>query len=655
MFVSSTNYEEAYQSIVSQHRAASASSILIAVAPDVDALCAAAMLATLLAQDNITHRIMPIAGISALVNLKDYLAERAQLSTLVLINIGAHLDLPSEAWFGSFPESLHIHVIDSSRPYNLSSLFGAGPAERVVVWDDGTASKLDDVQSAWYSLEYEPLPDSDNSDSEGDEDDEGENDEDDDMGPPRKRQRLDDSSTTEDKPKRMTEDEYDEYVAKLERYYLSGTFHGQAASGVIYVLATKLERADNDLLWLTILGLTYQYLTNRIPRDIYDYWHQIYFNEVARLNVSTQNGSNAVPHPDDTSIRPSEELRFALFRHWNLYDSMYHSPYVASKLGIWKERGRKRLHGLLAKMGFSLAQCQQSYSHMDSDLKRELREKLEDIAPEYGLVELSYPSFVRSFGFKFQPLCAADVIDGVSALLEAAGGLRVDIEVEGGRNGGEWFGGGRQWQMKTEDNKENIPLQPDGQKANGQSSTQDAEKIEEEWWKHNFWVAFDALGRDTDMLQQSLKLSMSLQRAVVRQGSSLIEKAEIKRMRNFQLAMLKEGPDLPIFAHPGNLSRLAVWLVEATRDKIDPVAINRSKKKSLPLVLACLDERKGTYLVVGVLAAPDMGDVRKNQFGTAFLEAQNRSNARTKHTTFDTSVVEVDKEDLSAFLTKLQI
>ncbi|KAG8827466.1 hypothetical protein FRC19_002919 [Serendipita sp. 401] len=542
MFVSATNYEEAYQSIVSQHRAASASSILIAVAPDVDALCAASMLATLLAQDNITHRITPIAGISALAGLKDYLAEREQLNTLVLINIGAHLDLPSEAWFGSFPESLHIHVIDSSRPYNLSSLFGAGPAERVIVWDDGSASKLDDVQSAWYSLEYEPLPDSDDSDSENEVEDNEEviDSDEDDMERPRKRRRLDDSNITEEKPKRMTEDEYDEYVAKLERYYMSGTFHGQAASGAIYVLATKLERTDNDLLWLTILGLTYQYLANRIPRDNYDYWHQIYFNEVARLNVSIQNG-NGVPHPDDTSIRPSDELRFALFRHWNLYDSMYHSPYVAGRLGIWKERGRKRLHGLLAKMGFSLSQCQQSYSHMDSDLKRELREKLEDIAPEYGLVELSYPSFVRSFGFKSQPLCAADVIDGVSALLEAAGGLRVDIEVEGGRNGGEWFGGGRQWQMRTEDNKENvsITLQPDGRNVNGQSGTQDPAAMEDEWWKNNFWVAFDALGRD--------------------------------------------------------------------------------------------------------------------QFGTAFLEAQNRSNARTRHTTFDTSVVEVDKEDLSAFLTKLQI
>ena len=152
----------------------------------------------------------------------------------------------------------------------------------------------------------------------------------------------------------MTEDEYEEYTSTLEKYYSSGTFHGQAASSIVYVLATVLERVDNDLLWLSILGLTYQYLTSRISRDTYETMHQIYFDEVARLNTSLPaNGNiNVALHPDDTSIRPSEELRFALFRHWNLYDSMYHSPYVASKLGIWREKGRKRLHGLLAKMGY---------------------------------------------------------------------------------------------------------------------------------------------------------------------------------------------------------------------------------------------------------------------------------------------------------------
>jgi cell division control protein 45 len=118
-------------------------------------------------------------------------------------------------------------------------------------------------------------------------------------------------------------------------------------------------------------------------------------------------------------------------------------------------------------------------------------------------------------------------------------------------------------------------------------------------------------GTSMELLNQSLKLSMTLQRAVIRQGSSLIDKQEIKTMRSFRLAVLKEGPDLPIFVHPGNLARLALWLVEALRDKVDPISVGRSKKKSLPLVIACLDEKKESYLVVGVTAAPEFGDIRK--------------------------------------------
>jgi cell division control protein 45 len=51
-------------------------------------------------------------------------------------------------------------------------------------------------------------------------------------------------------------------------------------------------------------------------------------------------------------IRASEEFRFTLFRHWNLYDSMLHSGYVAGKLKLWRDRGRRNLLGLLAKMGY---------------------------------------------------------------------------------------------------------------------------------------------------------------------------------------------------------------------------------------------------------------------------------------------------------------
>ena len=193
-----------------------------------------------------------------------------------------------------------------------------------------------------------------------------------------------------------------------------------------------------------------------------------------------------------------------LFRHWNLYDAMYHSSYVASKLGIWKERGRKRLSGLLARMGFSLADTQQPYSHMAKDLKTSLRQRLEPLAPEYGLVELSYPSFMRCYGYRSQPLSAGDAVEALSALLDIAGGTRIEVEIEGTRNGGEWFGGGKVWEAGREgryrdDERENVPPDVLAQVVKAQVRAQAGEGKEQgqsldlEWWVRNFWSAYDAL------------------------------------------------------------------------------------------------------------------------------------------------------------------
>jgi cell division control protein 45 len=82
---------------------------------------------------------------------------RFQLHTLILIGFGSVVNLPSDTWFGLFPESLHIHIIDSSRPYNLSTLFGMGPAERIVVWDDDRVAKMDEVRTAWFAIEVRSM------------------------------------------------------------------------------------------------------------------------------------------------------------------------------------------------------------------------------------------------------------------------------------------------------------------------------------------------------------------------------------------------------------------------------------------------------------------------------------------------------------------
>lgn len=98
-----------------------------------------------------------------------------QLRTLILINMGSIIDLPSEEWFGDFPDYLRVHIIDSNRPQNLASLFG--PDEKIVVWDDGGADDLEEEKKAWEALAYAPEEDDDSDSEEDSEDDEDEDDE----------------------------------------------------------------------------------------------------------------------------------------------------------------------------------------------------------------------------------------------------------------------------------------------------------------------------------------------------------------------------------------------------------------------------------------------------------------------------------------------
>ena len=132
------------------------------------------------------------------------------------------------------------------------------------------------------------------------------------------------------------------------------------------------------------------------------------------------------------------------------------------------------MHKLLAKMGVSLTQCKQSYTHMDMELKRGLRQRLLRYAPVYGLDGLVPPEtsvsrgregwgFVRNWGFK-ACLSATDVGVIVGAILEV------------GKQGYH--------------NVENQPWD----RAHEQRAIEDEDgKIEGDQWIQRFWEAFDAL------------------------------------------------------------------------------------------------------------------------------------------------------------------
>ena len=68
--------------------------------------------------------------------------------------MGAILDLPSPELFGDFSTDLDVHVIDSSRPQNLSSLFGGGESgDKIIIWDDGGAEQLEEERKAWEEMQ----------------------------------------------------------------------------------------------------------------------------------------------------------------------------------------------------------------------------------------------------------------------------------------------------------------------------------------------------------------------------------------------------------------------------------------------------------------------------------------------------------------------
>lgn len=119
------------------------------------------------------------------------------------------------------------------------------------------------------------------------------------------------------------------------------------------------------MLWLAIVGLTSQYISDQIGHAEYLNVVRIYKDESERLNPSERQGQGQngliagadeagrgpTTAPEEGLIQCTDEYRFMMVRHWSLYESMYHSGYVASRLGIWREPGRKRLLALLAKMG----------------------------------------------------------------------------------------------------------------------------------------------------------------------------------------------------------------------------------------------------------------------------------------------------------------
>lgn len=404
-----------------------------------------------------------------------------------------------------------------------------------------------------------------------------------------------------------------------------GTSVSEPVSGMLYSLASELGREDNDLLWLAIIGISSVELspfsnakterseTGRRVLDKNEQMREILRDEVRRLNpvpeeeLRRSQGGDIIPtkarSPTDCAIRLSPEPRFLLIRHWSLYDSMLHSPYLSTRLHMWSDIGRKRLHKLLAKMGISLQEAGKGYMHMDMELKQTLRKRILKFAPQYnldGLVPgedgrrgLEGWGFVRSWGWK-STLSAVDIASVVSAILE------VGADVHSPELTAPVYPGNYQPARTYNSRMRSLPTPPHSEDDSDHSTATDPD-----WTTHRFFAAYDALDpiatskkAGLSMLLAHIPTAQHLARAILRTGSALISKKQIRHLRSFRMGVVKEGPDVALFSHPGALVKLAAWVGEAVA--VLEAEKGRRKNDQEALVLGCLDEERGVYVVVGL-------------------------------------------------------
>ncbi|WFD25768.1 DNA replication initiation factor cdc45 [Malassezia nana] len=679
--------------------------VLILVTPDVDSLAATRIFTQLLANDEIPFRVSPVNGYHALQQvLAQDVYDHIELHTLVFINLGSLLSLPTTI---PLPPHCSLHVIDSHRPWNLDNLFATSQInDRIFIWDDGEIEeRLQREKEAYEHLEFDFESDSD-SDASDTDDDEGDQNSvaasdtsevgvSDPAANQRKRVQTS-GEERESKRVRLDGQQRQLYRAVLAKYYARGSWTGMSAAQMMYILAVALGRGDRDNLWYAILGLTSQYLSNCIHASTYDGYAAALASDVVAMDTMERGEDEQISKKDkhgadDSSVYVmNHELRFTLYRHWSLESSMYHTSYVAAKLGIWREKGINKLRGLLAKMGLSLANCRQTYEHMELDLRQSLVRRMESIAPEYGLVDLTFRSFTRSYGFRTAPLSASDVVQGLSALLQAAHGVRIEIEgvqmicSEAGINGHRSLDrpvgthGTRSLWSLAGDGMVVGKRPPPASNTDTEDTADDEENSVSATWVRNFFEAYTAMDvqkpKSVALLQQSLQLAKALHEAIVAQGVSIIIKQSIKTLRSFRLAVLQDGPSLHLFVHPDTLTRLGYWLIDALRDIVGEQHIRRVEAKrarrrskgdddadlvtapqNLPFVLAALDTQRDVFVVVGIVGAPDYGDVSKNRFGLAFQDAAQVSGARMRNDRFESSVLEVRRDDLMPFIECLHL
>uniref|UniRef100_A0AAR2LH98 CDC45 cell division cycle 45 homolog (S. cerevisiae) n=1 Tax=Pygocentrus nattereri TaxID=42514 RepID=A0AAR2LH98_PYGNA len=517
--------------------------------------------------DQVQYTLVPVTGWQDLGTA--FLEHKEQVcSYFVLINCGVNVDLLETLQ----PEEDSIFFIcDTHRPVDVVNVYNDTQIKLLIKQDDDLGvPSYDDI-----------FRDDEGEDEDADGGDSG-NESDGSSEPSGKRRRFDEAGflflvpVSEEicncHPLSRTCIYRREILFDYEQY----EYHGTSAAMVMFELAWVMTKDTKDMLWWSIIGLTDQWVHDKIT-------HMKYVTDIATLqrHVSRHNHRNEDEENslsiDCMRISFEYDLRLALYQHWSLYESICNSCYTSCSFKLWSMNGQKKLQEFLADMGLPLKQVRQKFNSMDMSIKENLREVIEESANKFGMRDIRVQTFGVHFGFKNRFL-ASDVVHAAASLLE-------NVEKD-------------------------------------ESATD------------NFIKALDCLSRSNiERLHLGIDLAKKKLKAIQQTVASCICTNLILSQGPFLYCHLLEGtPDVKLFSKPLALTLLCKYLLKAF------VFSTRNKRcKVLPLIMAApMDVEKGTVIVLGIPPESETSD-KKNFFGRAFEKAAESTSSRTLHDHFDTS------------------
>ncbi|XP_078524076.1 cell division control protein 45 homolog isoform X1 [Lissotriton helveticus] len=553
-----------YDVIVSQR-------VSLFVASDVDSLCACKILQALFQCDHVQYTLVPVSGWQELETA--FLEHKEQYRYFVLINCGANIDLLETL---QPEEDTVFYVCDTHRPIDVVNVYNDTQIKLLIKQDD-------DLEIPNYDDIFRDDEDEDGDDSGNDSDG---------SEPSGKRQRFDEGALERRIEKRRARRAWESRRQEILFDYEQYEYHGTSSSMVMFDLAWIMSKDSNDMLWWAIVGLTDQWVQDKITQMKYVTDVGILQRHVSRHNHRNEDEENSISI-DCMRISFEYDLRLALYQHWSLFESICNSCYTSASLKLWSVQGQKRLQEFLADMGLPLKQVKQKFNSMDISLKENLREMIEESANKFGMKDVRVQTFSVQFGFKNKFL-ASDVAFAAASLME---------NIEKDENGTD-----------------------------------------------NFIKALDSLSRSNmDKLRQGIDLAKKQLCAIQQTVASCICTNLIISQGPFLYCYLMEGtPDVKMFSKPASLCLLSKYLLKSF------VCSTKNKRcKLLPLIMAApLDVEKGTVIMVGIPPETESSD-KKNFFGRAFEKAAESTSSRTLHNHFDMSIIDLKTEDRSKFVDAL--